>query len=595
MVEVNKINDEQLTYRDLRFYTPRYTFDRSMYPEGQKIDVVYRINKNIFRDPKNYNKTTQCYTADFVSMENTDNPYVPQIPIDQWRPQCPEDIIFNHIRGAIIAPIHKKYNMRDDDKANEMIDYFYVSSKRCYNSDTKMKNGELKIGFREHCTNYMNYFEKYYDTEHQLFGLYARFKYFIDCEANRYTLDMFLNELWTYFINPNASYTAHYLNSCLDRMNIEQYNLNLNYKNNKSPVLEYSDFHAQLLLKISVMQNMMIPLITHFITKRKIDPKNVKYVLLKSFDLLFQITKVIYGVDLGSKIYETATSNVTKNVSNNSSLWDMQTIRGRNVTTHSIETVENILMQIIPKYTYDKNIIHFNYNAINRDIRTKVTGISYEYGFIVLSSSNRDDENNSECDKFEAHASKINEAIINQVMVNCSKAMEKIKIKYGPFDKREIDFYYHELCKDGKFIVNSLQRTLVDYLFVKEFDDTQSVRIVNIRDYIILIIAARRVLESYKMFQLPYMIGGRVNRIVTRKSINKKQLQKIESSEYFPLIHAKYNNEKIEKEVIPSLIAQIMSSEFQTVDYWHPEANGIPINIIPDVIAEEVSRFVMLI
>ena len=91
------------------------------------------------------------------------------------------------------------------------------------------------------------------------------------------------------------------------------------------------------------------------------------------------------------------------------------------------------------------------------------------------------------------------------------------------------------------------------------------------------------------------MIGGRVNRVVTRKNINKKELQKIESSEYYPLIHAKYNNEKIEKDIIFGLLAQILSSEFQTIDYYNQEYNAIPINIIPDIVAEEVCRFIMLI
>ena len=135
----------------------------------------------------------------------------------------------------------------------------------------------------------------------------------------------------------------------------------------------------------------------------------------------------------------------------------------------------------------------------------------------------------------------------------------------------------------------------VTYLFAKEFDDPQSTKIVNIRQYIILIIAARRLLESYNLFQLPYMIGGRVNRIVTRKTINKRELEKFEASQYYPLIHMKYNNEKLEKEVIPGLIAQILSSEFQTIDYYHPENNGLIINIIPDIVVEEVGRFVMLI
>ena len=571
-------------YENNRFYAPRLIFDRSIYPKDAVIEVVLKVNKDIYK--KNAFMSSNQQEAKLPAGEE-------QLPIDQYWSVKGRDI-FEQTRGAIIAPVHKFFGMPEDSTANHFIDFFYVTSKRCYNSETRIKDGEQKIGFRDHCINYMNYFERYYDKELQLLAMYANLKYMIDCES-RYTLDMFLNDLWRYLINPNATYTSQYLNNCLDQMNLEQYNLELNYKNNKSPVLEYNDFHAKIMMKISVMQNMMIPLLTHFISKKKISQSRIKQVLLNAFDLLFKICNEVYKVDLGSKIYETTTSNVTKNISNNSVLWDMQTIRGRNPTTHSIETVENLILQIIPKYTYDKNIIHFNYNAINREIKLKVTDAPYEFGFVVLSSSNRDDDNNSECDKFEAHAAKINEAIMLQTLVNCSSTMDRIELKYGPFNEDEIKFYYHQLCRDGKFIVNSLQKTLVTYLFAKEFDDPQSTKIVNIRQYIILIIAAKRLLESYHMFQLPYIIGGRVNRVVTRKNINKKELQKIETSEYYPFIHAKYNNEKIEKEIILGLIAQILSSEFQTIDYYNPKANGIPIGIIPDIISEEVCRFVMLI
>lgn len=586
--------EADLTYRNQRFYAPHFILDRSLYKPGQKIQVMDFVNTSLYKDGPQITEHNSLRNT-FSNMNSHSKPNENQPPIDMWMPQDPSERIFSHIRGAIIAPVHKLFGMTDDDPAITMIDYFYVTAKRCYNSDTKMKEGRLSIGFRDHCTNYMNYFEKFYDKDLSLLHLYAQLKYLIDCRTEDYSLDMFLHDLWKQFINPNASYQAQYLNYCIDKMNIEQYNLELNYKNNKSPVLEYTDFHAKILLKISVMQNMMIPILTHFIMKKNIGPGEVKNVLLRAFDLLFQAVKMIYNIDLVSKICETTFSNVTKNTNSNTVLWDMQNIRGRNSTTHSIETVENIIMQIIPKYTYDKNIIHFNYNAINRDIKFRVTDVPYEYSFVVLSSSIRDDDNNSECDKFEAHAAKLNEAIMVQTLVNCKTTMDRIEVKYGPFDEREIKFYYEQMSKDGKLIVNSLQKTLVTYLFAKEFDDPQSAKIVNVRQYIILIIAAKRLLESYKFFQLSYMIGGKVNRIVTRKNINKKELQKIESSKYYPMIHEKYNNVKIEQDVILGLIAQILSSEFQTIDYYCRENNGLIIHIVPDVVSEEVCRFIMLI
>ena len=58
---------------------------------------------------------------------------------------------------------------------------------------------------------------------------------------------------------------------------------------------------------------------------------------------------------------------------------------------------------------------------------------------------------NSECDKFEAHAAKLNEAIMIQILVNCKTTMDRIELQYGPFEEDEIMYYYHMLCKDGEF------------------------------------------------------------------------------------------------------------------------------------------------
>lgn len=588
--------NNNLTFSDKRFYMPNKILDRSLYKPGEKIPVVMIVNHNIMNNGANIANENSLANSHYNLTQAHLNMIPPQNqpPIDAWIPK-PEDKLFNHIKGAIIAPIHKYYGLKDDDPAVSMLDYFFVSAKRCYNSDSKMKDGIPYIGFRDHCTNYINYFEKFYDTDYQLLNMYSKIKYMIDCQTKSYNLNIFLHDLWKYFINPQCSYTSQILNFYIDKMNNEQYNLKLDYKNNKSPVLEYTEYHAKILMKISIMQNMMIPLITHFITKNRISQNDIKTTLLKAFDLLFQITKLTYNIDLGSKLFETTFSNVTKSANNNSVLFDMQNIRGRNTTSHSIETVENIIMQIIPKYTYSKNIIHFNYDSIIKDIKYKITDVPYEYAFVALSSSNRDEDNNSECDKFEAHAAKLNEAILIQTQVNCEDTMKRIELKYGPFDEKEILFYKKELTKDNKPIVNNLQKTLVNYLFAKEFDDPQSIRIVNIRQYIILIIAAKRVLQSYKLAQLPYIIGGKVNRVVARKNVNKKELQKITSSKYYPIIHEKYKNEKIEKDVILFLISQILSSEFQTIDYYHPEDNGLIINIIPDLISEEICRFIMLI
>ncbi len=514
----------------------------------------------------------------------------PFIPVDKWVPN-EEDKIFSHNKNAIqINMIAGMFNVPD----NSPITFFIMSPKRCYNSSTKVKvTGDISQGFRDHCTQYLNYFEKFYDTDKYLISVYGQIKYLIEYEKS-YSEESFINDLIRYIISHRYAPVFH---SRVKNFVRDNYNIHLNYNNTKNPCLEYNDKHAVILMEISFLQNCIIPLIMHFVWDRKYNSNQIKSILMKCFDQIFIDIKDNYNVDILSKLFETITTNVYKNVNNNKKLWDMQFIRGKNPITHSMDSEENLIMQIIPKYTFDKNIVCFNFDAIMRDIRYKVIEAQYEYDLTKVSSSIRDEDNNSEADKFEAHIAKIDESIVIQSNVNVEYVMNKIRKIYGPFDEGEIMFYMQELSKGGKSIKNLFQFTLISYLFSKDFKDVKAVKLLNLYDYVTLMIAAKRYLLSEGQSLLPFIIGGRVERLVSRKTVNKKILQRMEISENFPKVIAKYNNKKIQEEIIFKTISQILSSTFTNIDYYNPELNGEPIRCttVPEKLSEEVLQYILLI
>lgn len=65
-------------------------------------------------------------------------------------------------------------------------------------------------------------------------------------------------------------------------------------------------------------------------------------------------------------------------------------IRAKNTTTHSKSSIENIILNIMPKYNYNQNIIAFNSTSIRKNTGFKITDIKYEFNYTLLSSSNRD-------------------------------------------------------------------------------------------------------------------------------------------------------------------------------------------------------------
>lgn len=490
------------------------------------------------------------------------------IYVDEWVPQM-EDIVFKHVDKAIILPVSKYYGQEESTD----LDYFILSPKRCYN----------RPEMRMHTTHYLNYFEKFYDTDRELVIIYNQLKWIMDFnkEYNKFN---FLNDLKKYVI-----FNRSILKKIRD-MNEDNYLIALKAKKGRSvPSLQYNTKHGKILMQMSLLMNMVLPLITHFAYLKNID--NIDGILLEVYDEILDLS----AVDIYNKLYETTAAEVKRNESVHAPLWAMQDIRGNNTTTHIMRSIENIMLNIMPKYAYNQNIISFNFTSIRKNTGYKITDIKYEYNFTMLSSSNRDEDFNSDFDKFESYLIRQDEALYLQNKVNCQETMREIERQFGPFTDEEIDFYINALEEGGTNVINKFQKDLIFNLFYKYFGDPVSINAINRTDYIALMIAAKRILQVSNMVILPYVISSKVVRIPNRKSVNKKEQTKLEASPYWQQIKDKYKNPKIE-EYILGQIAIILSSEFKIIEFDDVDKiNGKVIENLPDIICEEFLIFVLMI
>ena len=189
--------------------------------------------------------------------------------------------------------------------------------------------------------------------------------------------------------------------------------------------------------------------------------------------------------------------------------------------------------------------------------------------------------------------------------------MNKITKMYGPFSDREIDFYIHEMKDNKGECMNGFQKNLVFNLFYKYFTDTQSIQAINLRDYVKLILAAKKMLINNRMVYMPYIISSKIDKIVTRKTLNKREMAKMEVSPYYKLVQDKYKNDKITKQIL-STIATLITSSFRIIEYddynsnisigcngdnviHAGKLNGVPLSIEADMIIEECLLYILLI
>jgi hypothetical protein len=343
-------------------------------------------------------------------------------------------------------------------------------------------------------------------------------------------------------------------------------------------------------MRLSLMINMMIPLATHFCSVKP--TSNIKDLLLRIYDIV--LDRFTNNVDIYNKLYETAYTNTKQSSIVHKVLWDMQKIRGINVTNHTANAVDNILLQIVPKYVYKDNIIPYNYTAIQMNIGFQVTRIQYEYDFVPFSSSVRDEDGNSEFDKFESHIIKKDEAYYLQNTACYEDAMRYITSNYVNPSIFEINFYIRELSNGSPTMtINKFQKDLIFSFFGKFFGDITPTMCINQLNYVVLIINMKNILKSFRMKMLQYIVSSRVEKLVDKSNINKKELIKIKESNTYEAIVKKYgNNTKILKQ-IESNIATILNSDFRAIDFYDSKVNGTKV-IINNMIIEEYLRCVCL-
>lgn len=290
--------------------------------------------------------------------------------VDSWQPQ-PRDIIFTNAKDIISAPLSEFYHLNDN---NNKINYFKVNPKKSYNSDD----------LRNHNCHYLNYFETFFDPEKEYFTNMAHIKFLIDCYTEYHKND-FICDINRYILQPSIF-------AKVANMVEHNYSLELSYKSANNPQLQYTDEHAKILMNMSLLMNLCIPLITHFAYMRRI--QEIDEFLLDIYDNILYATPFAH-VDIVAKIYETTISNVTKNEKNNPIIWAKQDIRGKDAEIHSLNAVRNIILNILPKYSFNQNMVSLNYTSIQKSNKFQITDIAYEYSYVCLSSSKRDGEDNA--------------------------------------------------------------------------------------------------------------------------------------------------------------------------------------------------------
>jgi len=246
------------------------------------------------------------------------------------------------------------------------------------------------------------------------------------------------------------------------------------------------------------------------------------------------------GFDLFNKFYKLTESRLRSTQYSDTVMWTFLENLSIDINTKIKEINRVAIIEIIPKFEYNRNIVSLLHAFINNQIRFLFTS-NFPINFKpVYSKSSGDDEE-----------------------------LEDIH---------------------GKVPVNRIQTNLV-FLFAQKFSSAnyESLYVCNKTEYMKLLILTERFFLFSNLPNLAKIIMSKPLPVKRRVSLSKRFVRDLSTSKTFiRLVSSKYNNlsQKIlESGLIPQLITNLSKSEFEYKD------TGEIISVDPEEMALEVINF----
>lgn len=470
---------------------------------------------------------------------------------------------------------------------------------------------------------YLNFYMKFYDTDHELALAYLKLKYALDKEKrfDENNMQEFIELIYELMFTPTvvqkikAMVDDNYLDDIESSENSKKY---VGNEKKHLESLEFTNSHIKILLMISFGMKMISPIMLHYITINVIKLDKDSDVIFNFYSKLFDIFSKVEKNDDGeeinmyNKLFVYVKAKVLESKSHNRIIFSQRDIFGDDEYT--------VIRKFLHKVIISENMVKFSFSE-RWDPKTKKykenvigmikTVIKYQLMYYLKEAYDKNltevtmaknADGLSGIDKMEMHIQKIDEGLIILSEATIRVEMERI-IKDNDFDisEDEINYYIKNHAP------SEIQVLYVLSYWEKYFGSYRNMQQIERRDYIILMLILKKRLlleagvdnpnskdDTYEYTKLPYLLTGNVqDKINTRLIRNNKFVSKVkESYLYKKLVEEIYSNMmEVKPDYILSLLSQIINTKFTYVSYEHPELLGKEIEYSEDKISDELLFF----
>lgn len=349
----------------------------------------------------------------------------------------------------------------------------------------------------------------------------------------------------------------------------------------KNIELQFTDAHAKTLIKVGMVVKLLIPIMSKYFTLQCDGLDREKLLKLNLRVLKFYSDRE--GFDLFNKFYKLTESRLRSTQYSDTVMWTFLENLSIDINTKIKEINRVAIIEIIPKFEYNRNIVSLLHAFINNQIRFLFTS-NFPINFKpVYSKSSGDDSDSNPFDRLES-SFQTDEGGLILYKLNIGSTIATLETQLGKVRDEELEDIH------GKVPVNRIQTNLV-FLFAQKFSSAnyESLYVCNKTEYMKLLILTERFFLFSNLPNLAKIIMSKPLPVKRRVSLSKRFVRDLSTSKTFiRLVSSKYNNlsQKIlESGLIPQLITNLSKSEFEYKD------TGEIISVDPEEMALEVINF----
>lgn len=441
---------------------------------------------------------------------------------------------------------------------------------------------------------YANVFLKYYDEDKEFLTSLLELKYLIDSNKYEYSKSLFQNDILEYLLTDSIIDKIY-------KMVDDYYDIDLTpnkkLKNVDLHVLQFCNEHGKTIMALAIAYKLTIPIVCHYYvmksdklaqiainTKQKeITLKDYLYETFASYIPLFE-----NGFDMFNKLTMTANSHLTSTRNSEKVMWNRAINKKITPTTYLEKLMMSIIVDLIPKAIFKRNIIHLIQVAIPQQIKTMLTAKDLcEYCDVSVTSKS---DELSGLEKMEANSAKISDLDVIISKINISDGIKKIKKKFNITISDDELNYYKKNLRSYAFSELILQ------FFAKYFGGIFDLRSISKKDYLKLVIIFKKIMSKMGYVYIHQIMTGNISNTIKKRRISSKQLKKIESSHKFQKAMKNYSmGMDYENNATIRVIAALINTPIEYVDYDNDDRLNQNIIADTDIVTDEYLRFIKML